>query len=148
MSELYNRIGQLCETRGITITEMCRLSGASRGSLTDLKKDRINTLKAETLKKIADLFEVSIDYLITGELSETEKAPALTKKDERDIAKDMERLRQSLETGDGLMIDGDPLSDEAKESILAAMKMGLEIAKVKNKEKYTPKKYRKETGND
>lgn len=75
MSELYNRIGQLCETRGITITEMCRLSGASRGSLTDLKKDRINTLKAETLKKIADLFEVSIDYLITGEFSETEKSP-------------------------------------------------------------------------
>ena len=42
------------------------------------------------------------------------------------------------------MFDGYPLSDEAKESILAAMKIGLEMAKVKNKEKYTPKKFRKE----
>ena len=140
MSELYNRIGQLCETRGITITEMCRLSGASRGSLTDLKKDRINTLKAETLKKIADLFEVSIDYLITGEFSETEKAPALTKKDERDIADFME----ALEGGDTLMYYGEPLSEEAKESIRAAMQLGIGAAKLEAKRKFTPKKYRKE----
>lgn len=140
MSELYNRIGQLCETRGITITEMCRLSGASRGSLTDLKKDRINTLKAETLKKIADLFEVSIDYLITGEFSETEKAPALTKKDERDIADFME----ALEGNDTLMYYGEPLSEEAKESIRAAMQLGIGAAKLEAKRKFTPKKYRKE----
>lgn len=140
MSELYNRIGQLCETRGITITEMCRLSGASRGSLTDLKKDRINTLKAETLKKIADLFEVSIDYLITGEFSETEKSPALTKKDERDIADFME----ALEGSDTLMYYGEPLSEEAKESIRAAMQLGIGAAKLEAKRKFTPKKYRKE----
>ena len=92
------------------------------------------TPRGDVIQKIADYFNVSTDYLLGAD--DAEKAPALTKKDERDIAKDMERLRQSLETGDGLMFDGDPLSDEAKESILAAMKMGLEIAKVKNKEKY------------
>lgn len=35
------------------------------------------------------------------------------------------------------------MSDEARESIRAAMKLGLEAAKVKNKERFTPKKYRK-----
>ncbi|GKH49621.1 transcriptional regulator [Eubacteriales bacterium] len=115
---------------------------------------QIESIKLPVIEAIARAIRVNPDWLI-GKSStknkvpdQKEKAPALTKKDERDIAKDMERLRQSLETGDGLMFDGDPLSDEAKESILAAMKMGLEIAKVKNKEKYTPKKYRKETGND
>ena len=145
MSELYNRIGQLCETRGITITEMCRLSGASRGSLTDLKKDRINTLKAETLKKIADLFEVSIDYLITGELSETEKAPALTKKDERDIEKRLEAMIGDLEgNADGLMFSGEPMDEETRELLKMSLRNQLEISKRLAKQKYTPKKYRKE----
>ena len=41
------------------------------------------------------------------------------------------------------MFDGDPASPEAIESILSAMKIGMEMAKKRNKEKYTPKKYRK-----
>ena len=35
------------------------------------------------------------------------------------------------------------MSDEARESIRSALKLGLEAAKLKNKEIYTPKKYRK-----
>ena len=73
-----------------------------------------------------------------------EKTPALTEKDERDIAKDLERIMTQLETEGDLMFDGDPMSDEARESIRAAMKLGLEAAKLKNKERFTPKKYRKE----
>ena len=42
------------------------------------------------------------------------------------------------------MFDGDPMSEEAKESIRAAMQLGLEAAKLKNKARFTPKKYRKE----
>ena len=44
------------------------------------------------------------------------------------------------------MFDGEPLSPEATESILAAMKLGLEVAKQKNKEKYTPDKYKSPRG--
>lgn len=45
---------------------------------------------------------------------------------------------------DGLMFDGNPASPEAIESILSAMQIGMEMAKKKNREKYTPKKYRKD----
>ena len=45
---------------------------------------------------------------------------------------------------DGLMFDGDPASPEAIESILSAMQIGMEMAKKKNKEKYTPKRYKKD----
>lgn len=76
MSELYHRIDLLCQQKGVTITDMCRLSGASRGSLTDLKMGRINTLKAETMKKIADYLEVSVDYLLTGEGAKARAAKA------------------------------------------------------------------------
>jgi len=47
-----------------------------------------------------------------------------------------------METNEALMFDGNPMSEEARESILAAMKLGLEAAKSKNKARFTPKKYR------
>ena len=107
---------------------------------------RTKTLSTATISKIASFFGVPVDFLLGND--EKENTPTLNKKDERDIAKDLERLRTNLESGEGLMFDGDPLSDEAKESILAAMEIGLKMAKAKNKEKYTPKKYRKDAVND
>ena len=46
------------------------------------------------------------------------------------------------------MFEGDPASPEAIESILNAMEIGMAMAKKKNKEKYTPKKYKKDRFND
>ena len=45
---------------------------------------------------------------------------------------------------EGLMFDGNPASQEAIDSILSAMRVGMEMAKEKNREKYTPKKYKKD----
>lgn len=64
---MYTAIEILCKRRNVTITEMCRESGASRGSLTDLKKGRTETLSSETMRKIADYFGVSIDELLGRE---------------------------------------------------------------------------------
>ena len=66
----------------------------------------------------------------------------LTRRDERDIGSILAAAREQLETQEGLMFDGDPASPEAVESILSAMELGLQAAKQRNKEKYTPKKYR------
>lgn len=66
MSDLYTRIDTLCKERNVNITVMCKESGASRGSLSDLKFGRKQSLSVETLKKIASYFNVSVDYL-TGE---------------------------------------------------------------------------------
>lgn len=64
MSELYKRIEELCKNNGATITDMCRASGAPRGSLSDLKMGRTNGLNSNTLSKIATYFDVSVDYLL------------------------------------------------------------------------------------
>ena len=99
----------------------------------------------EMLENIADFFNVDLMDLVRPQLDEDKaKAPTLTPKDERDIARDLERIMDELDAGGALMFDGDPMSDEARESIRAAMKLGLEAAKVKNKERFTPKRYRKE----
>ena len=64
MSTMYSLIEELCRLRSINMTEMCTGAGISRGSLTDLKNGRIHTLKAETLAKIADYFDVTVDYIL------------------------------------------------------------------------------------
>lgn len=73
-----------------------------------------------------------------------DKAPTLTPKDERDVARDLETIMAELEQGGDMMFDGDPMTDEARRSIMDAMRLGLEAAKAKNKERFTPKKYRKD----
>ena len=106
MEDLYKRIEDLCNNRGVTITTMCKESGASRASLTDLKKGRKQGLSAETLAKIAVYFGVSIDYLLTG--VETKKAP--TPEGERTVSDD--DIKFALFGGDGEITDA--MYDEVK----------------------------------
>ena len=71
-----------------------------------------------------------------------EKAPVLTEKDRRDVAKDVYQIMESLESSGELMFDGVPMSEESKAARAAAIKIGLEEARRRNKATYTPKKYR------
>lgn len=73
MSTLYYRIEKLCKLNGMTITSMCRESGASRASLSDLKVGRKQGLSTDTLSKIAKILGVSVGLLI-GEKPEWEYA--------------------------------------------------------------------------
>ena len=141
MGTLYENIMALCAERGIKGAKLCTDTGISKGLLTDLKMGRRTGVSAVTAQKIASYFGVSVAHLL-GE--EKEKMPALTEKDRRDIAQDLEAMMAQLESGNDMMFDGDPISDEARASIRNALQMGLEIAKVKNKERFTPKKYRKD----
>ena len=92
--------------------------------------------------KIANFLGVSVEYLTTGQET-TFGETNLNSKDEKDIKNILESTEQLLKQ-DGLMFDGTPASPEAIESILSAMQIGMEMAKKKNKEKYTPKKYKKD----
>lgn len=135
----YDVYCDLCKQRGLSPSRAALDMGINKGTVSIWKKG-IYMPRQDTLQKIAKYFNVPVDYLLGNETHE--ETPALTKKDERDIAKDLEELKASLENSETLMFDGDPMTPEARESILAAMKLGLEAAKVKNKEKYTPKKYK------
>lgn len=70
MANLYENIEKLCKQRGVNVTIMCKESGASRGSLTDLKNGRKQSLKYETLDKIASYFGISVDALVSGDQKE------------------------------------------------------------------------------
>jgi transcriptional regulator with XRE-family HTH domain len=98
VSDLYERIEKLCKSRNITITTMCKESGASRGSLTDLKAGRKQNLSIDTLSKIAIYFGVTVDHLAG---TETKNAPA---EDGKRTVTD-EDIKFALFGGDGEITD-------------------------------------------
>lgn len=134
----YDRFKQLCDDRGVSCNKAALEIGLSNATPTKWLKTGA-TPNSKTLQKIADYFGVSIQSLLG---QENEKAPVLTKKDERDIARDVEAIMSRLADGDGLMFDGDPMTDDARQSMLSAIRLGLEAAKIRNKEKYTPHKFK------
>jgi transcriptional regulator with XRE-family HTH domain len=123
--------------RGIPKERFYKESGISSATMSQWRK-RIYSPSSAAIKKIEEYFgiELSVEH--------KEKTPALTDKDERDVARTVEKIMEHLAGSEDLMFDGIPMSDEAKAAMAAAMRVGLEEAKRRNKETYTPKKYRKE----
>ena len=70
MSDLYSNIHALCEKEGIKDGTLCSNIGIRRSFLSELKAGRTKSLSAEVLSKIAAYFNVSVDYLLTGEQKE------------------------------------------------------------------------------
>ena len=140
---MYEVFEQLLQKNGVTPYKVAKEAGVTQTALSNWKSGR-STPTTKTLQKIADYFGVTIDYLMTGKESDLSKETILTSKDERDIEKILDQTRDQLMSQEGLMFDGDPASPEAIDSILSAMQIGMEMAKKKNKEKYTPKKYKKD----
>ena len=144
MSELYNLIESLCKEKGTNITAMCKAAKISRAPLTELKMGRSKTLSSATLSKIAAYFGASVDYLLGNkEKPAPESRNGLSIKEQKDIARKLEKMMDELEESGDLMFDGDPASEEAKESIRNALAMGLEYARKVNREKYNPYKNKK-----
>lgn len=132
-------VRDICKERKITISQLEKDCGFANGYLNPKKMSKISYDRALV---IAQYLNISADDILNG--PQKEKTPTLTTKDERDIARNLERIMADLENSGDLMFDGDPMSDEARDSIRSALKLGLEAAKLKNKETYTPKKYRKD----
>lgn len=138
---MYEIFEQLLQKYGVSAYKVSKATGVTQSTLSDWKRGR-STPKSENMKKLSDYFGVSIDYLMTGKESE-DKEPKLKPRDEKDIKNILDNTEQLLKQ-EGLMFDGQPASQEAIDSILSAMQIGMEMAKKKNKEKYTPKKYKKD----
>ena len=136
---MTNRIRELRKMRGLTMKQLGEVLDLAESTISQYENGRRQP-DNETLLRLGEYFSVTVGYILGVE---EQKAPALTEKDERDIAKTLEKLMNQLDSSGDIMFDGDPISDEARESIRSAMKLGLEAAKVKNKERFTPKKYRK-----
>lgn len=132
------RVRAICKERKIAISKLEKDLGFANGYIGQLRK---GVFPSDRLSAIANYLSVTPEFLMSGQ--ENEKTPVLTKKDERDISKDLEAIMADLEHSGDLMFDGDPMTPEARESMRNAIELGLKAVKLLNKETYTPKKYKK-----
>lgn len=88
MSNLYESILRLCQSKDIRPGRLCDELGLSRGLMTDLKMGRKKGVSAETAQKIAAYFGVSVGQLLgqpeSTSMQETDRASDLL--DEVDVA--------------------------------------------------------------
>lgn len=132
---LVDKIRSLARQRDLSLPQLETELGLGNGTISRWKSSSPNTDK---LQKIADHFNVSMDYLLGRDVR-------LNSKDERDIAKALEATLKSLENDqEGLMFSGEPLDDETRELLKASIENSMKIAKINAKQKFTPKKYRKD----
>lgn len=143
MSTLGERLRIARERKGLKQTQVKEKTNINNKTLSGYENN-VSEPDTNTLVKLADLYEVSYRWLLTGkgDIKEGDKKDDLTEKDERDIAKRIAALREDLANAEGLSFHGEPMSEEAIESLLEAMEYAERQATRVNK-KYIPKKYRK-----
>ena len=141
---MYEIFEQLLQKYKVTAYKVSKETGVTQSTLSDWKRGR-STPKTDNMKKIADYFGISIDYLMTGKEEPEKKESELTARDARDISKDLKRIMEKLSSKeDGLAsFDGEELDPEAAELFKDELEIALRRLKLINKEKYTPKKYKK-----
>ncbi|MBQ9384673.1 MAG: helix-turn-helix transcriptional regulator [Ruminiclostridium sp.] len=75
MSNLYNKIENLCNQANITITQLCKELNISRSSLSELNAGRTKQLSVAVMRKISEYFNVSVDWLAGSTEPRSETAP-------------------------------------------------------------------------
>ena len=137
------RLRTLRLDKGLSQDEVAKIIGVGRTTYS--KYESGDNKPVRKLKELSELFNVSTDYLLGNEKEPDTRAdlPPLTPRDERDIAKDLEKMLAELDTsaafGGNLTPDGEDL-ELLKSSLTQAMTLAKRVAK----QKFTPKKYRKE----
>ena len=134
---LYERVKEIAAEKGYSRNRVEKELCFPRSSIGKFNK---NKPSMDKIKQISEFLGVSTDLIVGNEENETSN---LTRRDTKEITEMLNDMEDLLKQ-DGLMFDGDPATPEAIDSILSAMKIGMEMAKQKNKEKYTPKKYKKD----
>ena len=141
---MYEIFEKLCHERGITPYRFCKDTGINSSTISTWK-NKGSECSPKTAKAVCEYFEISMDYLMTGEDSSINNDGNLSLKDERDIARDMENIRQKILNGsDGpLSYDGEPIQEDDAELLLGQIELMMRKLKPINKEKYNPNKNKK-----
>lgn len=153
MSTFSERLRASMDSSNMKAVELHERTGISKASISEYLSGNYEP-KQRNIFKIAQALNVSPSYLmgvnddprppVQSPAPASGDLPDLTPKDEREIMHLMDDMKEKLMQEEGLMFDGQPASPESIQSILDAMQIGMEMAKKRNKAKYTPKKFRHE----
>lgn len=139
---LYEQIRDVAKSKGYSINRLEQELGFARSSINKFNKNKPSIAK---LQQIADFLGVTVDCLTTSESISIKSEPELTPKDERDIAKDLDRIMGEIRKGnDGpLYYNGEEIGNDSINLLQNAIEYALRETKKENKEKYNPNKNKK-----
>lgn len=139
MESIGKRLKNYRKKAGLTQQQVADKANISRSHYASLESDKYNP-SLETLTNIANV--LNIDTTLLLDKNET----TLNNRDKKDIEKDLKKIMDDFRDGESgpVYFDGVELDEDDMDKLEIAMRTALEIAKVKNKEKYTPKKYKKD----
>lgn len=132
------RIAMLRRESGMSQMELAKYLKLSQQTISKYENGKADPDK-DTLIKLSELFNVSTDYIIGN--SDKRDHSELTYKDNRDIAKTVDLLRDQVynnKRGE-LNYNGVKVDDNDAEFLIDTIEFALTQIKKKNKEKYTPK---------
>lgn len=123
MFPTYEKIKELADKRGISLTKLEEDLGYSRNTLYKLKSQKPN---AERISEIADYFNVSTDYLLGRTDNPNIAGDTVTTPDGRVV--DLSNLRERV-----VLFDGKPLSDDDVDKIAQIIKLSLGVSDIESK---------------
>lgn len=141
---------------GLSQRQLAELLNVSQQAVGSWETNRTSP-SPETIADIANVLEISSDKLLgvsaqkNPPQSDGTFEPELTEKDELDISKRLNAVLEDLgSTGEALMFDGEPLEldDETRDALIKSIENSIRMGKLIAKQKYTPKKYRKDSNNE
>lgn len=138
-----SNLNRLLRERGITQAELASYMEVSNTTVNNWVKG-YKVPRMDKVDKLCVFFKIKRSALLEPVIPASNDLPELNAKDEREITRMMDDMKDKLMQEEGLMFDGHPATPESIQSILDAMQIGMEMAKKRNKAKYTPKKYRHE----
>lgn len=136
---IADNITRQMELNNRTQLELAEYMNVSQATVSNWCKG-VKMPRMSKIDMICKFFDINRSDLVNDSSSQ----PELNKRDTKQIEEILQQTKDKLTSQEGLMFDDDPASPEAIDSILNAMEIGMEMAKRKNKEKYTPKKYKKD----
>lgn len=139
-TNLYNKVKELCRDKNITQKQLADIIGINQNTIKTWENKLPNS---ETLVKIADYFGITTDYLLGRSSNKL-----LTRKNERDIQKSLKQIYDGLDDSLSLAYlnnGGVELSEEDAELLKSALQFTITQAKIRAKEKYTRKDYKRKS---
>lgn len=134
-----DRIKKFRKENRLTQIELAKSANISRSYLADIENNRYNA-SVDVLKAIAAALDISLSEILDDSINNT-----LTIKNNTCITNDLKKIMDKFRNNtDGTAYyNGQELDESDLDLIESAMKIAIEQIKLKNKDKYTPKKYKK-----
>ncbi|AGH27922.1 helix-turn-helix domain-containing protein [Clostridium perfringens] len=145
---MFNKeiIQNLMDSKGWTKYRLAKEAGLGQSTVHEIMSGKKKSPNAKTLQKLATALGVTVDTFFNDDSSPNESKAnkerdySLTIKEQENIDKEAQKILDDMTLS--FSKNKDILTEEDYFAIEMALKSSLEAIKIKNKKKFTPKKYK------